>query len=255
MRGNNIMSTNIINPWEIGSDINATVIPSFCKGTFIITKIVPPKDKTVRDGLVAHFIMTSYIDEYGKKVELVEARETTSGYQIDFPLGKRGLKGTKFRGPKNTYRFINPATGKWFQISQDKLTPEYAMEYLPSKIANWSSLTKVEQDAHIDEYLEDMFMFGLSQDLALPMNADGTFTKPIVGLKTDLYRVYTAAAEGEKYPNIKITKWEKGKPSLDGEHSIIPEQLALAIEEKYAERENQFDPSTYVESNDEEDII
>lgn len=249
------MPSNIINPWELGSDVNSTSIPSFCTGTFVLTKVVPPKDKTVRDGLVAHFIMTSYLDEYGKKVELVEAKETAGGYQIDFPLGKRGLKGTKFRGPKNSYRFINPKTGKWFQIAQEKLTPGYAMEYLPSKIANWNSLSEAEKDAHVDEYLEDMFLFGLSQDLALPMNEDGSFTKPIVGLKTQLYRVYTTPAEGEKYPNIKITKWEKGKPSLDGKHEFLPETLAQAIEDKYAEREDSFDPSTYVESNDTDDVI
>lgn len=250
------MSTNIINPWELGSDSSATSIPSFCTGTFILTKLVPPKDKTIRNGLVAHFIMTSYLDEYGKKVELVEAKETASGYQIDFPLGKRGLKGTKFRGPQNSYRFINPKTGKWFTIAAEKLTPEYAMEYLPTKIADWNTASDVQKEAYIDEYLEDMFLFGFSQDLALPMNEDGSFIKPVVGLKTQLYRVYTAAAEGAKYPNIKITKWEKGKPSLDGEHSFVAEPLALAIEEEYAKREETFDPSTYVESNGgSEDVI
>lgn len=247
------MSANIINPWELGSDAQSTSIPSFCTGTFVLSKIVPPKDKTIRSGLVAHFIMTSYLDEYGKKVELVEATETTGGYKIEFPLGKRGLKGTKFRGPQNSYRFINPKTGKWFTIAPEKLTPDYAMEYLPTKIADWNSASDAQKEAYIDEYLEDMFLFGLSQDLALPMSEDGSFIKPVVGLKTQLYRVYTAPAEGSKYPNIKITKWEKGKPSLNGEHSIVAEPLALAIEEEYAKREETFDPSTYVESNDAKD--
>lgn len=238
-----------INPWELGNDVQSTVIPSFVTGNFILTKLVPPKDKTIKNGLVAHFIMTSYLDEYGKKVELVEAKETASGYQIDFPLGKRGLKGTKFRGPQNSYRFINPKTKKWFQIAAEKFTPEYAMEYLSQKDTTWTQLSENEKDARVDEYLEDMFLFGFSQDLALPMNEDDSFVKPVVGLKTQLYRVYTAAAEGEKYPNIKITKWEKGKPSLTGDHSLVPESLALAIETKYNEREETFDPSTYVETN------
>lgn len=249
--------SQLINPWELGSDVQSTSIPSFVTGTFVLTKLVPPKDKTVKNGLVAHFIMTSYLDEYGKKIELVEAKETASGYQIDFPLGKRGLKGTKFRGPQNSYRFINPKTNKWFQIAAEKFTPEYAEEYLSQQDSGWANLSSTERDARIDEYLEDMFLFGFSQDLALPINEDGSFIKPFVGLKTQLYRVYTAAADGEKYPNIKITKWEKGKPSLTGEHTAIPEALALAIETKYMEREETFDPSSYVESNDakDEDVI
>jgi len=251
------MSANFINPWELGTDAQSTLIPSFCTGTFILTKLVPPREKTIRNGLVAHFIMASYLDEYGKKVELVEAKETASGYQIEFPLGKRGTKGTKFRGPQNSYRFINPVTKKWFTIASEKLSPEYAMEYLPTKIADWDKATEGQKEAYVDEYLEDMFLFGLSQDLALPINEDGSFTKPVVGLKTQLYRVYTAPAEGSKYPNIKITKWEKGKPSLDGEHTIVAEPLASAIEEEYEKREETFDPSTYVESKDdkEDDVI
>lgn len=239
--------TNInINPWELGNDLNSTVIPSFVKAKYVLVKLAHPKLKTPRDGVVGTFLMTSYEDEYGKKVELVEATETPDGYEIKFPLGKRGLIGTKFRGPQNSYRFINPKTGKWFQIPKERFTEEYAIEYLSKSVSDWSTLSAIEKDAMVDDYLQEMFLFGLSQDLGLEAKEDGTFERPLVGLTTELYRVSTPPAEGDKYPNIKITKWEKGKPSLDGEHSSIPESLALAMYEAYQKREeDQFDPTTF----------
>lgn len=242
--------TNIqVNPWEMGDDLNSTVIPSFVKAKFVLVKLTHPKMKTKRNGLVGTFLMTSYEDEYGKKVDLVEAEESPDGYEVKFPLGKRGLIGTKFRGPNNSYRFINPKTNKWFQISKEKFTEEYAIEYLSQKIDNWDTLSDVEKDSAIDDYLEEMFLFGLSQDLALETKSDGSFDKPFVGLTTTLYRVSTPPAEGERYPNVKITKWEKGKPSLDGEHDSIPESLALKMYEEYQIREeDRFDPTTFVEN-------
>jgi len=244
------MSTPMINPWELGDDIQGTSIPHFALGTHILVKLAHPKNKTTRDGLVAYFIMSSFVDEYGKKVDLVEASEGPDGYQIKFPLGKRGLLATKFRGPQNNYKFINPETNKWFQIPKERFTPEFASEFLSGKDPNWASLSDPEKDARIDEYLEDMFMFGLSQDLLLPAKGDN-FTRPVVGVKTKLYRVSTPADEskGEKYPNIKITKWEKGKPSLDGEYETVDEALAMSIYDEYSKRdEDAFDPSTFTET-------
>ncbi len=240
-----------INPWELGDDLQSTTIPSFVKGNFMLMKLAHPKLKGVRDGLVMTLLMTSYIDEFGKKVELVEVTQDTEGnYTVNFPLGKKGLIGTKFRGPQNHYRFINPETKKWFQIPKERFTEEYAIEYLTERTEEWSDLSSVEKDALVDEYLIEMFLFGLSQDLALPANSDGSFTKPIVGLTTTLYRVSTPPAEGEKYPNTKITKWEKGKPSIDGEHHISSEGLAQAIYNKYLEREEDFDPTKSEKADD-----
>ncbi len=245
------MSNIQINPWELGDDIQGTSIPHFAEGTHILAKLAHPKNKTVRDGLVGYFIMTSFIDEYGKKVDLIEATESPDGYQIKFPLGKRGLLATKFRGPQNNYKFVNPKTNKWFQIPKERFTPEYASEFLSSKRPEWESLADIEKEGLIDEYLQDMFMFGLSQDLLLPATESGDFTRPVVGVKTKLYRVSTPADEtkGEKYPNIKITKWEKGKPSLDGEFELVSEDLASAIYAEYSRRdEDTFDPSTFTET-------
>lgn len=232
--------TNLnINPWELGDDLNSTAIPSTCLGNFTVVKLVHPRNKTVRDGIVGTFLMTSYTDDAGNKVELVKATESSDGYKVEFPFGKRSLIGTKFRGPQNDYRFINPKTKKWFQISKEKLTVGYANTLLATKYDDWETKTEVEKDALIDEYLVGLFMFGLSQDLALPVEEDGSFVKPFVGLTTSLYRVSTPPAEGEKYPNVKVTKWEKGKPSLDGEHGSVPEALALAIYNEYLKRDDQ----------------
>lgn len=234
----------------MGNDLNSTVIPSFVKAKYTVVKLAHPKMKTPRDGVVGTFLMTSYTDEYGKKVDMVEASETPDGYEIKFPLGKRGLIGTKFRGPQNSYRFINPKTGKWFQIPKERFTEEYAIEYLSGKIADWTTLSDIEKDSMIDDYLQEMFLFGLGQDLLLETHEDGTFDKPIVGLTTELYRISTPPAEGEKYPNVKITKWEKGKPSLSGEHELIPEGLAVAMYENYLKREeDQFDPTSFTDKS------
>ena len=240
----------------MGSDINSTVIPSFVKGDFILVKLAYPKLKTIRDGIVGTFLMTGYEDEFGKKVELVEASESPDGFEIKFPLGKRGLIGTKFRGPQNSYRFINPEIKKWFQIPKERFTEEYAIEYLSKKMTEWETLSEVEKETALDDYFQELFLFGLSQDLALPAYPDGTFVKPFVGLKTKLYRISTPPAEGEKYSNIKITKWERGKTSLDGEYNSISEELALAMYEEYRKRdEDQFDPTTFKDETHEKSVI
>lgn len=248
-----------MNPWDMGDNLSSTAIPSFVKAKYVCVKLIHPKLKTERDGLVGTFLMTSYEDEFGKKVELVEATEGPSGHEVKFPLGKKGLIATKYRGPQNQYRFINPETGKWFSIPKEKMTPEYAAEYLfVEKDANGDTrhdsaeLSEDERETLITEYLQEMFLFGLSQDLVLPANSDGSFTKPFVGLTTTLYRVSTPPDEGSKYPNIKITKWERGKPSLTGEYDSISEEAALAIYAKQQERDDdQFDPTTFKETKDE----
>jgi len=249
-----------INPWDMGDNLSSTAIPSFVKAKYVCVKLTHPKLKTERDGLVGTFLMTSYEDEFGKKVELVEATEGPSGHEVKFPLGKKGLIATKYRGPQNQYRFINPETGKWFAIAKEKMTSEYAHEYLFVEIDEKTGkvrhtlegLSEDERETLITEYLQEMFLFGLSQDLQLPAESDGSFTKPFVGLTTTLYRVSTPPDEGSKYPNIKITKWERGKTSLSGEYESISEEAALAIYASQQVRDDdKFDPTTFKENKDE----
>lgn len=247
------MSDHILNPWDLGHEVTQTSIPEFCTADFMLVKLAPPKGKTIRDGVVASFIMTGYYDEKGNKISLVDVTESAGGYKVEFPLGKRGLFATKFRGPSNFYKFKNPETGKWFQISQDKLTIAYAREHLGRAVENWTNLSDAERDVYIDTYLEDIYMFGLSNDIALAADKNGKFTVPVVGLQTKLYRVYSAPKGGSKYPDIKITKWEKGYPELTGEHKIFSETIALAIHDEYQKREETFDPSTY--EIEEDDVI
>ena len=255
-----------INPWDMGDNLSSTAIPSFVKAKYVCVKLIHPKLKTERDGLVGTFLMTSYEDEFGKKAELVEATEGPSGHEVKFPLGKKGLIATKYRGPQNQYRFINPDTQKWFSIPKEKMTPEYAYEYLFVETINddgeidpdgetrhdVDKFSEADRETLITEYLQEMFLFGLSQDLVLPAKPDGSFTKPFVGLTTTLYRVSTPPDEGSKYPNIKITKWERGKPSLNGEFESISEEAALAIYAAQQTRdEDQFDPTTFKENKSE----
>lgn len=243
-------------PWEFGKDEEQSgasrhLLPDFCVGDHILVKLGPPKGKSVRDGLVTGFIMLSYIDSDGNPIELVTAGETVSGYDIKFPLGKRGLFATKYRGPKSQYRFLDKESNKFYQIPADRFTIEGAISYCEENIENWPELSDPEKDQYLDEYFEDMYMFGMSQDLNLPARGDG-FVEPFVGLVTKLYRTYTPPLEGEKYGNIIISKWKKGYTGLDSEYRTQDGALAQAIYDEYQKRENSelFDPTTFKEDDD-----
>lgn len=244
-------------PWEFGENEqgqNASkhLLPDFCVGDHICVKLGPPKGKGVREGLVAGFIMMSYIDSDGNPIELVNAGETVSGYDIKFPLGKRGLFATKYRGPKSQYRFLDKESNKFYQIPADKFTLEGAISYCEENVEGWANLSDIEKDQYLDEYFEDMYMFGMSQDLNLPAKGDG-FVEPFVGLVTKLYRTYTPPLEGERYGNIIVSKWRKGYTGLDSEYRTQNSAMAQAIYDEYLKRETtteHFDPTTFTEDDD-----
>lgn len=240
-----------IKPWEMGEEVKTTGIPALARTEQLLVKLAPPKGKTVRDGLVSTFITLSYINDNGDKIDTIVTTESESGYNITFPLGKRGLIATKYRGPKNYYRFLNLDTKKFYTIPQEKFTVSYAEQYLGETIMDWKDLPDSDKDQLIDEYLEDMFLYGLSQDLSLPIE-DEEFTIPKVGTKTEMYRVYEAPKEGEKWGRTIITKWQKGQPNLDGTYTELPEALATAVYDAYLETEDKeakFDPTDFVEDD------
>ncbi len=225
-----------LNPWEMGTETNSgPLLPNFCEGRFIVVKIAPPKEKTIKDGLVLTALMTSFIDSSNKEVKTVEVEESPNGYSIRFPMGKRGLIATKYRGPRSLYKFKNPETGKFYQIPAEKFTAEFAYDYLNGTLPNWDQLKSNEQDQLINEYLEDMFTFGLANDLALNPKENGEMPAPHVGLVTSLYRIYTPPTGGEKYGNTIISKFavKEGKPNLPGDYKEMPEELAVSIYEEY----------------------
>jgi hypothetical protein len=248
-------------PWELG-EMQASqsktyfALPDFCIGEHCLVKLGPPKTKGVRDGLVASFIMTAYYDSDGNKIELVEVNETASGYSVKFPLGKRGLFATKYRGANNRYIFYNK-DGK-YEIPSERFTLEGAISYCESNDENgkpnvegWAKMSELEQSLALDEYFADMYMFGMSQDLALPIEGE-SFTEPFVGLQTKLYRTYTPPLEGAKYGNTIISKWRKGYKNLEPSYKTHPAALAEAINEEYQVRDiktEDFDP-TALEDDD-----
>jgi hypothetical protein len=257
------MSKLDIKPWEMGEESKSTGIPTFTTANYLLVRIAPPKGRTtVREGLVATLLLMSYINEEGKEIQTVQVEESESGYDVKFPLGKKGLTGTKFRGPKNYYRFINPNTKKSYIIPQEKFTVEYAEKLLSGEITvdgfepieNWDSLNQAEKDGHIDNYLENMFLYGLSQDLGLPIEGED-FTIPKIGMKSKFYRVYEPPKEGERWGRTLVTKWHKGQPSLDGTYIDLPEAMTTAIYDSFQaisvkESDADFDPTTFVEDDD-----
>ena len=237
----------------MGSELDSgPQIPSFTLAKYMVVKIAPPRQKTILNGLVMTAIMLSYVDANNEVVKTVEVNEVDDAVQIKFPEGKRNLIATKYRGPKSIYKFKNPKTNKFYQIGNEKLTVEYANNYLSASVDKWDSMTNDEKETLVEQYLEDMFMFGFSNDLAL--NDSNTENEdiivPKVGMVTEFYRRWSPPAEGEKYGNTIITKFapREGKPTLSGEYDMIAEDLATVVYLQYQER-----PST-VPSSDSEDM-
>lgn len=248
------MSNIEIKPWEMGNEIKTTGLPPLCVVDTLLVKLAPPKGKDTRSGLVGGFLITAYYDDNNNKTDLITVTESAEGYSVEFPKGKKGIYATKYRGPKSYYRFKNPLTNKFYQIPQEKLTSEYAAEYLSEKLSDWVNLSQSEKDELVTEYMEDMFMFGLSQDLLLPIHDNGDFEAPVVGVQTKLYRIYTPPAEGEDWGNTIITKWHKGHPSLTSDYEVMSEAKTTAIFDAYTSKEEEsFDPTNFVEKDD--DVI
>lgn len=204
----------------------------------LLVKIAPPKTGTVKNGLVAYFVTTAYW-ENDKRVDTVLYDQGN----ITFPLGKSNLINTKFRGPKNKYKFYNPVKKKFFTIPEEKFLLEYAESYVKKQYSDWDNLSDIEREVLINDYYEDIYRFGLSQDLGLPLSEDGQYFSPQIGLKTLLYRIEDPLKEGEKYPRVIITKWASGMPSLSGEYELIPPDIATSIYEQIQNKNLSFDPT------------
>lgn len=258
----------IKNPWEMGEEVsNGATIPAFIEGKFMLIRLVPPKGKTIRDGLVTTLALISYRDDKDQEIKMVEVDQTTNGYTVTFPLGKRGIMATKFRGPKSFYKFKNNVTEKWYQIGKNdpktfvnsKLTLEYAQEYLAQNIKDWETFSDIEKDQQIDEYYEDLYMFGLAKDFNLNIESKEDEV-PSVGMVTSFYRRYTPPKEGERYGNVIVTKFapREGKETLSGENTTVDTEIAANIYESLTARDEQastFDPTEFEEKSVEEEII
>lgn len=239
--------------WELGDEIVDTPkIPGFAKAKYMVTKIVPPKGKTIRDGLVVSAALISYVNSEGDDVQVTRVTEGPGGYEVEFPLGKYMVQATKYRGPKSWYNFVHPTTNKWTRIPQEKFTVEFAESFLKTSNPNWDTLTDVERDDLIDAYFEEMYLFGLACDFNFDTSKD-KYDVPRVGMMVDFYRRYTPPAEDEKYGNTIITKWpnkksavEKVFEELDGsfeqKDATIAEAIITALTQ--ADKPKEFDPAS-----------
>lgn len=244
------MPNMLIKPWEMGDTNNTTKIPTFCTGDFILTRLAAPKTKTIQNGMVATFLMTAFYDDNENKVQTIEVAQSEKGYDISFPIGKRDLLATKFRGPKSYHRWKNDKTGEPYKIPQENFTVEYATTFCKSQHDGWEDYDELTKETYINDYLFDMYSFAISQDLALPYSEE-SFTAPIVGMQTKFYRVYTPPSEGEKYGNVIITKWHKGKDALNGDYRELEPTLATSIYDEWMRRESKsIDPTSFVEEDE-----
>jgi len=244
---------NNINVWDLGSEVeNKPRIPTFAKSKYMVLKVVPPKGKTVRDGLVMHAALISYEDKDGNEIKVTNVTEGTSGYEVEFPLGKYLVLATKYRGPKSWYNFVHPVSGKWTRIPQEKFSLSFANEYVKSHTENWDQLDDTTKEQLVDDYFEKMYTFGLACDFNLDTSEED-FVTPKPGMVTHFYRRYTPPKEDEKYGNTIITKWpsrridaEKDFEALDGSYEMVNSEVAEAIITALSENDNQdkkFDPT------------
>lgn len=257
----------IVNPWEMGEEVSSNSIPSFTKGKFIVLRIVPPKGKTVRDGKVATLGMISYIADDGKEKVLIEVAQTSGGYSVEFPFGKRGIMATKYRGPKSWYSFVNNETGKRYQIGKNdpvtkinsRCTLEAAEKYLSENISDWQNLDNTSKEDAIDEYFNDMFMYGLAKDFNLDVERDDSLI-PQVGMITDFYRRYTPPKTGERFGNVIVTKYatSEGKENISGDYKMVDAEIAATIYDGLTTRDDSassFDPTTVIENSENSDVF
>jgi hypothetical protein len=258
------MNNMIINPWEMADTIQQTVIPNFVLAKYITLRIAPPREKTIREGVVSTLAMLSYVLDNGKEINTIEVSQGPSGFEINFPFGKRGISATKYRGMKSIYKFRRP-DGTWFQIGSndpktrinEKFTVSYAEEYLSKSISDWKTLSAKEHDQLIDEYLESMFMFGLAMDYNLPVEGED-IRFPEIGMVTDFYRRFEPPVGDDKYGRVTATKFApaEGKDTLSGDYTLVDAEIAAAILTKLQERESTstFNPKDFGNETS-EDII
>ena len=242
-----------IKAWDLGEEVDSKArIPSFVKAKYIVTKVVPPKGKTIRDGLVVSAAMLSYLDEDGLEVKVTNVTEGPGGLEVEFPLGKHYVSATKYRGPKSWYNFVHPTTGKWTNIPQEIFTEEFSKGYLTEHLEGYSDMSEVEKDESIDSYFENMYLFGMSCDFNFDTSRDD-YTTPAVGMIVEFYRKYVPPAEGEKYGNTTITKFptkkitsQEGLDNLDGsfeqKDAALSEAIILALTSDNKPKE--FDPTS-----------
>jgi len=233
----------IVNPWELSKKVTGASIPSLVKAKYVIVKLNSVKDKTVRDGLVLTGLMLNYEDESGNIINTVEYDD--KGEDIKFPLGKKSLIATKFRGPLSFYKWRK--NNEPFAIDNAAFTEEAAIDYLSQKIKDWSTLDSNAKNSYIDDYFQDMYLFGLSKDLDLEDGGDKEeVIVPAIGMVTNFYRIYTPPSKGEKYGNIIISKWKKPLDDIDGSFTLMDADLALKLYTAYkAKEETSFDPSSF----------
>jgi hypothetical protein len=213
-------------------------IPNFVLGKFMVLDLVPPKGKTIHDGIVMTAAMLSYKPLEGDEVELVSVTQDGDKFNVEFPNGKRGIVASKYRGPKSIYKFVDTSSNKWMQIGSNKpgeicneATVPYADKHLAENVEGYDELSQGEKDILIEEYLHDFFMFGLSQDFAFNTDEESGLILPRPGMVVKFYRRYTPPVDGKKYGNVIITKWalKEKQPNLDGSFTEQDPEIAAAI--------------------------
>lgn len=257
----------IVNPWEMGEEVTSTSIPAFTKGKFIVLRLAQPRGKSIRDGKVATLGMISYLADDGTEKVLIEVSQNANGYSVEFPLGKRGIMATKYRGPKSWYNFVNNETGKKYRIGEkdpvtkinSMCTVEAAEEYLSKNLKDWDDLDVASKESAIDEYFDDFYTFALAKDFNLEVEKDNSLV-PQVGMISDFYRRYTPPKEGERYGNVIVTKYapSEGKENLSGENKVVDANIAAAIYDGLTSRDDaasSFDPTTIVENSENSEVI
>ena len=202
------------------------MMPRFCKGKYIITRLAPSKDKEVSDNLMATMNLISYqtlIEEEGEEAEWSEPITTIKvdrledgELAVEFPEGMGGLFSMMYSGPYG-FRFKDEETDKWFRIANEKYTREYFMTNYGEDYE-----TPEQFDAAFTDYLIDLYNFKLQKNFNIDVNVE-------LGLVSSFYRKVLDKKEGQKYADVMLTKYDADLGSLSGESEVISEDIVEAI--------------------------
>jgi len=260
-----IYMTNLfINPLPNQENDKPIYPPSFFLGKYIVTKIVPPRDKTVRDGMVTHLALLSFLDKDGNWVETTTIAEGPGGYVIDFPHGKTRITATKYRGPKSWYQFYDPETKNKFSLGKrdpktgltDVFTIAEAKKHVLSQFEE-NTLSEEDMNLYIDEYFHNMYYMSFAYDFNIVPKETEIGKIPFPGMVTELYHIYTPPINDEKWGNVIVSKFAKeGSPQrLTGAYESYPAQIAEAILDKLTSSDFSFQHRSSFTEREDNDII
>lgn len=195
------MSSNF-NPYDLSQEVKS--MPKFCMAKYIVTGMnAPKKSNDIKDGINCTLMMLEYIPKLGAEpIKTTKVDASAQGVTVTFPEGRTGITANMFRGPKSIYKYKNG--DQWREIPRDSISKEGFYKWLKANDPEAKNRSQKELEEMLEDYLTSIFHVGLNMDFGLNPQ-DGEEVK--VGLTRWFYRSYEEPKEGEKYGNVRLTRY------------------------------------------------